>query len=180
MLYELFILGELKDSPMHGYLLHQILSQTLGPLRQVSWGTLYSVIARLEEEGLIQQIPQLGESSRGKPRKVYQITAAGDAEFYRLVRRPFEHNQETEDLFRIKLSKFHHLSHDMQLEILRQYKVFLEVEAGGLEAHAEHVRKASSISEAERPHILNVLDYELTICEAKLAWVDTCIGRMDS
>ncbi|MFB5190581.1 PadR family transcriptional regulator [Alicyclobacillus fastidiosus] len=178
-MYELFILGELKDKPMHGYLLHRILSQTLGPLRQVSWGVLYSVIARMEEEGHIQQVTDHVASGRGKPRKVYEITPSGNAEFQRLVRRPFEHNQETEDLFRVKLGKFHHIDKPVQLDILRQYKAFLEVAAGGLEVQADHVKKEPCISDEERPHLLHVIDYEVTIYDAKIAWVEAMIASAE-
>lgn len=37
-LTELFILGELTGSPMHGYLLHTILNGIIGPTRKISWG----------------------------------------------------------------------------------------------------------------------------------------------
>src|SRR5690349_2906109 len=85
VMYELFVLGELMDQPHHGYLLHRILTRLLGPFRQVSWGALYPLIHRLEQEGLI--VPTAAyevtdKQARGKQRNVYQITSAGQEGFY--------------------------------------------------------------------------------------------------
>lgn len=56
-LYELFILGELMNNPMHGYLLHQILNGIVGPTRKVSWGAIYPLIHGMLADGLIEQVP---------------------------------------------------------------------------------------------------------------------------
>src|SRR5579871_5535110 len=45
--YELFVLGELVNGPMHGYLLREILNRVLGPYRTMSWGVLYPLIHAL-------------------------------------------------------------------------------------------------------------------------------------
>ncbi|KHF35399.1 Transcriptional regulator PadR-like family protein [Paenibacillus sp. P1XP2] len=56
-MYELFILGELMNNPMHGYLLHQILNGIVGPTRKVSWGAIYPLIHGMVADGLIEQVP---------------------------------------------------------------------------------------------------------------------------
>src|SRR5260221_14647378 len=50
-IYELYVLGELMEQPVHGYLPPQILSHILGPYRPMSWGGLYPPIHRLWQEG---------------------------------------------------------------------------------------------------------------------------------
>lgn len=176
-MYELFILGELFDTPMHGYLLHSILVHVLGPLRQVSWGSLYMVLRRLEESGDIEEaVRGDGESSR-RPRKVYRITPPGRRTLLHLMERPLEHTMDTDEVFRIKLSKFHVVSEDVQRNILQQYKVFIEMELGGAEVSKERVMGETRIPDAERPHILSVIDYEMVVCEARLRWVD---ARLDA
>ncbi|MGH9101124.1 MAG: PadR family transcriptional regulator [Acidimicrobiales bacterium] len=65
------VLTSLTGGPKHGYALIQDIDQmtgvTLGP------GTLYGVLARLEEEGLIESLPA---QDRRRP---YRITAHGAA-----------------------------------------------------------------------------------------------------
>ena len=50
-------MGELYQ-PLHGYELRKRLSETLGPLRRLSFGSLYPALHRLEAAGLIRQVPE--------------------------------------------------------------------------------------------------------------------------
>ena len=63
------ILTSLADGPKHGYALIQDIKGfsglSLGP------GTLYGVLARLEEEGMVELLPAVGH------RRPYRITAQG-------------------------------------------------------------------------------------------------------
>jgi DNA-binding PadR family transcriptional regulator len=65
----LLVLASLADGDKHGYAITQDIATevgvTLGP------GTLYGVIARLEERGLIEALPADGR------RRPYRITHAG-------------------------------------------------------------------------------------------------------
>jgi len=54
---ELAILGLLKERPMHGYQLQRELSEQLGGLWRVSYGSLYPSLRRLEREGAIMSQP---------------------------------------------------------------------------------------------------------------------------
>ena len=67
-MYELFILSKLMHRPMHGYLIHAILNSAVGPFRQVSWGTLYPLMKKLENSGLIVAVDEEAEDARGKKR----------------------------------------------------------------------------------------------------------------
>lgn len=82
---ELAILGEL-DQPTHGYELGQRLSLALGPVRRLSFGSLYPALHRLADVGLITVVPgevaPVKKTARRKtPRRqvIYQITPAGAA-----------------------------------------------------------------------------------------------------
>ena len=65
----LLVLASLADEPKHGYAIIQDVSATMGV--QLSAGTLYAVISRLEARGLIEPLPLEGR------RRPYRITAAG-------------------------------------------------------------------------------------------------------
>jgi DNA-binding PadR family transcriptional regulator len=170
MMFELFILGELSDSPSHGYLLHRILSNVLGPLRPVSWGTLYGVLRQLEDDGAIIEV-QATSPSEGRPRKVYGITDSGRERFLRLMARPLEHDASIEDTFRIKVSKFHLIDRDQRRAILTQYQNFLELLVDGSDLTREMIEKIPEIRDDERPYILAVVDYDRVSYEARLQWV---------
>ncbi len=85
---ELAILGELQY-PLHGYELRKRLSRTIGPLRRLSFGSLYPALHRLEERGLIRvtsptspgpRMPaKAAKESTSSTRKqvLYQVTPVG-------------------------------------------------------------------------------------------------------
>ena len=50
---ELAVLGVLKEQPLHGYELKKRLSETLGPVSSVSFGSLYPALGRLEAAGAV-------------------------------------------------------------------------------------------------------------------------------
>ena len=51
---ECAILGLLAEQPLHGYELKKRLSETLGPLWGISFGSLYPALRRLERSGAIE------------------------------------------------------------------------------------------------------------------------------
>src|SRR5215475_2447873 len=129
-LYELFILARLMSQPFHGYLLRQLLGVAIGPTRQISWGVLYPLIRRLEENGLIESRPATGGPAEAgvegeRQRRIYQITEAGKARFQELMAEPGAYNTDYADTFSIKLSGFAYVSRERQLEILRHYRDYL-------------------------------------------------------
>ncbi len=53
---ELAVLGLLAEQPRHGYDLKKRLSETLGPLWGISFGSLYPALRRLEKSGAIREV----------------------------------------------------------------------------------------------------------------------------
>ncbi len=72
---ELAILGELEE-PIHGYELRRRLSEAIGPLRRLSFGSLYPALHRLEAAGYVAS--HEAPAARGARRLItYTITSAG-------------------------------------------------------------------------------------------------------
>ena len=53
MMNELFVLGELMESPQNGYHLRNAMQASLGKNRKVSFGVLYPLLDKLAKNGLI-------------------------------------------------------------------------------------------------------------------------------
>ncbi len=77
---ELLLLRILADEPTYGYELLSRLSERTGGGFGIKEGTLYPVLYRLEDAGLVTpEWTQPDRSSgRGAPRKVYRLTVAGE------------------------------------------------------------------------------------------------------
>ena len=80
---ELAILGLLKEQTMHGYQLKKRLADTLGSFWQVSYGSLYPALKRLQRQGAVEMTFPMEDVGRRK--NVYRITPAGE-EFLGRVR----------------------------------------------------------------------------------------------
>ncbi len=72
---ELLLLRILADEPTYGYELVSRLKQRSDGRFEIKEGTLYPVLYRLEDAGLI--VAEWDPPARGVPRKVYRLTAAG-------------------------------------------------------------------------------------------------------
>jgi PadR family transcriptional regulator PadR len=73
---ELLLLRILADEPTYGYELLSRLGRRSGGRFHIKEGTLYPVLYRLEDAGLV--VPEWEQPARGVARKVYRLTAAGE------------------------------------------------------------------------------------------------------
>ena len=74
------VLLALGGEALHGYGIMQRFEQLLGGAEQILPGTLYATLARMVQQGLIEETrgPR-GEESGGPPRRHYRVTARGRA-----------------------------------------------------------------------------------------------------
>jgi DNA-binding PadR family transcriptional regulator len=74
------ILLALGNGEMHGYGIMQALTDKTGGRERILPGTLYASIARMVDEGLVEEMePPDGDSSGGPQRRYYRTTPFGMA-----------------------------------------------------------------------------------------------------
>jgi PadR family transcriptional regulator, regulatory protein PadR len=78
---ELVLLRLLAEKQRYGYEMTAELGRRSGGVYELKEGTLYPVLYRLENGGLVEAHWEMQE--RGVPRKYYRITSAGRAEMER-------------------------------------------------------------------------------------------------
>jgi PadR family transcriptional regulator len=71
---DLMVLSVLADGWKYGYLIQQQLKAGSGDLVNIQAGTLYPVLHRLEKD---KYVKARWEQTTGRPRKWYELTAAG-------------------------------------------------------------------------------------------------------
>lgn len=79
---EMLVLKLICDSPSYGYELLSRLKDGSGGMFSLKEGTLYPILYRLEDDGLIESKWLAGEG-RAAPKKVYSATADGRQELTR-------------------------------------------------------------------------------------------------
>ena len=121
---ELAILGLLKERSMHGYQLSKRLTDSLGGLWRVSYGSLYPTLKRLERQGAVEQVFDSQEVGRRK--NVYRITERGEAMFRDLLEEAGPDAAGEENRFRVRMAFFKYLSPETRVRVLERRRSFLE------------------------------------------------------
>jgi DNA-binding PadR family transcriptional regulator len=176
-MYELFILGKLVHRPMHGYLLQSIMNAALGPFRRVSWGTLYPLLRKLEQDELIAIQP--GKSNDGRGTKNYRTTPRGRARFAEIMRAPGHRDGDYRDLFRVKLSNFGHIGKEDQRKIVAEYRAFLAAVVTHSDAMSREVVNAPGLAVAERPYVLKAIDHQRHLAASEITWLDALSRNLE-
>jgi len=123
---ELAVLGLLHEAPLHGYELRKRLSAVFGPVRRISYGSLYPCLKDLLAEGLIAEddaASVVGVGKRG--RTVYKLTAEGKEQ---LQQQLGEHGPAAweDETFGVRMAFFAQTDADVRLKILEGRRTRLE------------------------------------------------------
>jgi DNA-binding PadR family transcriptional regulator len=165
---ELAILGLLKERPMHGYQLSRELSEQLGGLRRVSYGSLYPTLRRLEREGAVEAT---GPGTTGGRRKtVYRITSEGEALFLELLEEPTPDGQGEDARFRIRLAFFRYLSPEKRIRLMERRRA-------GLQDRLDEIKAAAHGPAEEDDYQRALLEHGRAATEADIAWLNGLIQQ---
>lgn len=165
---ELGILGLLKERPMHGYQLSRELSEQLGGLSRMSYGSLYPTLRRLERDGAIE--PAKEEAGRSRRKTVYAITPSGEALLMELLEAAPADSQSEDARFRLRLAFFRYLSPETRI---RQ----LERRRAAVEERLATIKGALGASGAHDDYQRSLMEHGRAAAEADIAWLNGLIHR---
>ncbi len=80
---DLILLSVLVDGPLYGYLIQKRVREASGNRAKLPAGTLYPLLHRLESDKLIRS---KWDQTTGRPRKWYELSAAGRRELRQRAR----------------------------------------------------------------------------------------------
>jgi DNA-binding PadR family transcriptional regulator len=187
---ELAVLGLLTEQPRHGYELKKRLSETLGPLWGISFGSLYPALRRLERSGAIEEVEEEASSPvasgvttgsltgdlaaarlrrRVRPtrrtRKAYQITDEGRALFTQLLT---DEAGDDERAFALKLSFCRYLDPPARLSFLEGRRVQLTQRLA---------RERKPATRAIDRYTRSLLEHRAKSTQHDLEWIDELIAQ---
>lgn len=116
----LIILALLRDRPMHGYEIQQLIQTS----RVDTWanllsGSIYYALNKMEQEGLIRT--EAEERTGARLRKIYAITDSGEEMFQRMVRESLTLNPHSvKSDFSLALSWVETVPKEEAIPLLRQ------------------------------------------------------------
>ena len=190
---ELAVLGLLAEQPRHGYELKKRLSETLGSLWGISFGSLYPALRRLERAGAIEEIDSdptadgavvapivatgslKGElasarlrrrvRSTRRTRKAYRITDSGRQLFRELLT---AEPGDDERAFALKLSFCRYLDPAERLAFLERRRIQLR------ERLLVERRPANRVIDR---YTRSLLEHRATSTQHDLEWIDELIAQ---
>jgi DNA-binding PadR family transcriptional regulator len=163
---ELAILGLLKERAMHGYQLKKRLSDTLGSFWQVSYGSLYPALKRLQREAAVEMI--FPREQVGRRKNVYRITEKGEALFAELLERAGQ--EATEDSgFSVRFAFFKYLKPETRIRLLERRRAFLESRWSTIKASLQ------SYKEQIDSYTLSLMNHQLAATETDIRWLEDLI-----
>ncbi|MCC7445922.1 MAG: PadR family transcriptional regulator [Anaerolineae bacterium] len=81
---KLLLLGVLRRNRMHGYQLNEFIEREMAHCSDLKKPTAYFLLKQMAKDGWIQQHTE--PNGNRPPRRVYQLTDAGEAQYQRLLR----------------------------------------------------------------------------------------------
>lgn len=174
-LLEYAILGMLGDGPLHGYELRKRLTTVLGPLRPLSYGSLYPALHRMTGRGWLTEVEVTPATESTAPplsarraRVLYALTGDGKEAFGAWVDQAGPETWEDEG-FTAHLAFFSHASARTRMRIL-------EGRRSRLEERLALLREAMSKStERVDAYTLQLQQHGLDGVEREMRWLNELI-----
>lgn len=163
---DLAVLGLLKDRAMHGYEIKKELTAQLGQFWQVSYGSLYPTIRRLEKAGALQRVFPKDEVGRRK--NIYRITDAGEELFDRLIN---EHSSVDDARFSMKLAFFRYLKSADRVEVLERRRAYLTEKLADLRARLRSYRERIDA------YTYRLMEHGVETNRAEIEWIERLIAE---
>jgi DNA-binding PadR family transcriptional regulator len=165
---EYILLGLLQGNPAHGYELHKRIRDLNGSglLWDIKISLLYSILDRLESDGLITSKNVQSESRL--PRKEFSLTGMGTQVLYSWSRSPVDHIQEIHREFQARL----YFSMQESQESTR--KLLLDQIEVCLEWLLEEQNELSNIRE-DSIYSGMIHSYRIMQIDTVIHWLENCL-----
>ena len=163
-----FVLGLLTRQPMSGYDINRFLKNLSWLIDVPSLGSLYPSLHALLEDGLVTM--EVVARQDRPPRKIYTITEAGEEALQTWLSQPSEPNASLKK-FIMRLALAGQLSQVGLLAHLEQRRARVATQKASLE---QSIAEGEDVDLGERL----MLDYELSLAAAELAWLDSTLARL--
>lgn len=171
-LTEQALLGFLYQTPLHGYAIHQRLSDPaeLGGVWQLKLSQLYAQLTKLEAAGFVSA--EIEPQHNKPPRKVYQLTDAGRRAFLTWIAQPVAHGRALRLEFLVKLYFARQLDADVATRLLSAQRITCEAWLAEEQAHVD------AEGDLGRGYSQLVHQFRLGQIQAMLTWLDQCDERI--
>ncbi len=175
-MYELIILSLLMFSPLHGYLIAKITNDMIGPWAKVSNGTLYPLLAKLENMGLIAVAGQEQghEQQRDRQSRSFVITEMGRKRFHHIMMDTTSNPGEYQKFFHLKVPCMQLLQPSERLYLYDHYINYCQTHVLHMQAEANEMVEETAGKDYMPPRrlegILEVMNRHREEWQTEMNW----------
>jgi DNA-binding PadR family transcriptional regulator len=174
MSVRLVILGLLRERPLYGYEIKQIIEEHMSDWTSIAFGSIYFALDKLAQEQFVEKVGVEQEGKRPS-RSVYQITQAGRDEFVRLLREGWQKFEL--QYFGMDIYLFF-----MGVLPLEEVKGYLQQRLAILESVVDHLQshRAEVLANPEVPRLAGaIFDHSLVHTQAELNWIADLLDKLE-
>ena len=175
MTVRLVILGLLRERPLYGYEIKQIIEEHMSDWTSIAFGSIYFALDKLADEKFVEKV-QAEQENKRPARSVYQITDQGRREFLQLLRNSWR--QAERQYFSLDICLFF-----LESLPLDEVKNYLQLRQSSLQTTLEYLssHRAEQMSLPEVPRLATaIFDHTLVHTQAELSWVSDLLQRLES
>ena len=175
MTVRLVILGLLRERPLYGYEIKQIIEEHMSDWTSIAFGSIYFALDKLADEKFVEKV-QVEQENKRPARSVYQITDKGRDEFLRLLRESWQ--QAERQYFSIDICLFflETLPLDEVKTYLRTRQTALQTALGYIQSHCDE-----QMALPEVPRLATaIFNHTLVHTQAELDWVTDLLYKLES
>jgi DNA-binding PadR family transcriptional regulator len=162
------LLALLEREDMHGYQLRAEFERSVGETWPLNIGQVYTTLARLERDGMVEVVDQADEPGK----IVYRLTDAGRAELDRWFTTPIVPSDRPRDELAVKIAL---ALHTPGLDVAA---VLAAQQAATLQTLRELTRLKATADESGDDAWLIVIDLMIFRAEAEVRWLDHSAARV--
>lgn len=182
-MHELLVLGLLTHWPLHAYKIAKMANNILGPEEQISRGTLSSLLAKLEQVGLITDAdPEQVRFPSDRPSRALAITPAGRERFTQLMLDITSHSGSYSRLFHIKALHLEFLPLERQLFLVEHYLHYCQTIIRGKQTEAQAFAKSPSkqehMSSPFRERALAFMQLKIDQWQLEVIWAQSLCAQV--
>jgi DNA-binding PadR family transcriptional regulator len=174
-MYELMILSLLIRFPGNGYRIAHIVNDIIGPYTRISNGRLYPLLAKMEEQGLIEASEEAEQGKVGERNtRVYHITEQGRERFRWLMLDTTMNPGDYQRIFMIKAAVLYCLPVSERLYIIEHYISYCRAHIQHLTNESDDLARANyppfNVDGEQLPAVLNSMRHMIERWKLEETW----------
>ena len=175
--YELIILSILmRKAVAHGYLISKIINDIFGPYTKISNGRLYPLLAKLQNEGLIQIASEQECAIQNVPgerhARSYTVTDAGRQRFHALMMDTTSNPGDYQRFFWHKAQMLKYVQPKERIYLMRHYLNYCQAHILHLTAEWEDMTHVSDqhLDADSRQALLGTMQHMIDVWQLEFSW----------